>query len=79
MLLMNKEIKLNNYFKKINNTLFVCYQPNFEDFRAVISSKVSREIILQKKSIMNAENVKQFLLQNSFVFPHFKLIIFWRF
>ena len=70
MLLMNKEIKLNNYFKKINNTLFVCYQPNFEDFRAVISSKVSREIILQKKSFMNAENIKQFLLQNLAKYNH---------
>lgn len=66
----NKDIKLKDFFSKLNDSLFVCYQPNFEDFRAVLSSKVSREIILQRKSDMNINNIEKFLLENLAKYNH---------
>ena len=67
---MTDELNINNFFTQIEEDLFVVKIDNLEDFRAVLSSKVSRELFLHKKANLTSENLEKFLSQNLAKYNH---------
>jgi thymidylate synthase ThyX len=58
------------FWHKINNNLFVIREKNLEDFRAVLSSKISRRLSLDDASNLNNNDIANFLLKNLCNYGH---------